>query len=102
MDPNLENVLELRVSVLIDVLLLDANSSLVVELACKHDVVAWLNLEVVARAQRVQHPVVTLVVSHLDGILQPQSDDVDSILVQNHEVVGFEDEPLDSSFPKLV
>jgi len=79
-DLDLENVIKVGLSIIVIVLLLQANLSIVVELTSKQQVIGWLNLQVIALAEGVDHSVESILILNYSTWLFSDSKQVDSIL----------------------
>ena len=87
MDFDLEDVVKVGLVVLISVLLLKADLSVVVKLTCEQEMVCWLYLQVVALAERVDHPIKAfLIFDNSTGFLS-DCKQIDSIFTKDQKVV---------------
>lgn len=102
MDSDFENIFKLGVAVLVVVLLLDADGPFVVELAREQKMVGWFNFEIVAGTKGMQLSGVSVIVFDISALLHSKANDIDSIFIQDHEIIGGQNEAFDGCFPKLV
>lgn len=101
MDLDLVHVLEFSLVQSVLVLVLNANLSVLVILTSKQDVLLWLNLQVVAASKRMNLSFETFSVLNCSCSFISDGDDIDSLIRNDKEIVGWEQKSFNWTFPKL-
>ena len=80
MDLDLKDIIKVSLAISIVILLLKADLSIIIELTGKKKMVSAFNLEIVARAERVNHPIEAILVLDHSVLLLTKSKKVDTVL----------------------
>ena len=83
MDLDFVNVFKMGLPAIVIVLLLNHDSSVVVELAPELNVISKLDSEVVASTKRVKHPSCAKLISNCSSTFTSKIDDINTILTQD-------------------